>query len=109
MGYAHVHLVDVRPLFPVNFYADECLIHQSGDSLVLKGLLGHDMAPVAGGVAHGEKDGLVFPFRCSEGFFAPGVPVHGVKGVLEEVGALFREETINWGFPFFRWRIIYHR
>jgi hypothetical protein len=61
------------------------------------------MAPVAGGVAHGEEDGLILTFRGCEGFFAPGVPVHGVVGVLEEVGALFGEETVGWvgGLGFF--------
>ena len=35
-------------------------------------------------------------FRAAwKGFFAPGVPVHGVVGVLEEVGALLGEEAVR--------------
>jgi hypothetical protein len=54
------------------------------------------MAPVAGGVAHGEEDGLVLTFRCCESLFAPGIPVDGIRGVLEEIGALLGEEAIGW-------------
>jgi len=53
------------------------------------------MAPVAGGVAHGEEDGLVLLCCGLEGLLAPGVPVHGVVGVLEEVGAFFGEEAVG--------------
>jgi len=55
------------------------------------------MAPVAGGVADGEEDRPVLSGGGPEGFLAPGVPVYGVVGMLEEVGALFGEEAIGAG------------
>ena len=58
------------------------------------------MAPVAGGVAHGEEDGLILSGRGQEGFFAPGIPMHGVKGVLKEVWALLGEEAVGCGKDF---------
>jgi len=62
------------------------------------------MAPVAGGVAHGEEDGLVLLCCGLEGLLAPGVPVHEVKSVLKEIGALLGEETVRfydeWQFVF---------
>ena len=54
------------------------------------------MAPVAGGVANREEDGLVLFSGCFKGLVAPGVPMHGIVGVLEEVGALFGEEAVGW-------------
>ena len=43
------------------------------------------------------KMGLSSLAAACEGFLAPGVPVHGIVGVLEEVGALLGEETVGWG------------
>jgi hypothetical protein len=100
LSHAHVHLVYVRSLFAVHLYADEGLIHEGCDSLVFKGLMGHYMAPVAGGVAHGKEDGLVLPGCGLEGLIAPGVPVHGVKGVLEKIGAFLGEKAVGWMYGY---------
>ena len=43
------------------------------------------MTPVAGGIADGEKHGLILHARFLERFFAPRVPIHGVMGVLKKV------------------------
>jgi hypothetical protein len=43
------------------------------------------MAPVTGGVANAEKDGFVFGAGAGERFLAPGIPIDGVLGVLEQV------------------------
>jgi hypothetical protein len=40
------------------------------------------MAPVAGGIANGEEDGLVFAASLVESQVAPGIPVDGIMGVL---------------------------
>jgi hypothetical protein len=50
---------------------------------------------MAGGIADGEKDGLVFARGFLKGFLAPRVPVHRVVGVLKKVGALFAGETVR--------------
>ena len=55
----HVYRVQVRPLLPVNLDADEILVHQRRNRLILKGLPFHHVAPVAGGIADAQQDGLV--------------------------------------------------
>ena len=83
----HVDAVQVRPLLPVHLDVDVVLVHYAGDLVVLEGLALHDVAPVAGRVADAQQDGLVLVPGPLEGLLTPRVPVHGVVGVLEEVGA----------------------
>ena len=78
----HVHRVDVRPLLAVDLDRDEALVHQRSGLLVLERLVRHDVTPVAGRVAHGEKDRSVFFTRARECLFSPRIPVHGLVGVL---------------------------
>ena len=59
--------------------------------MVFEALSFHDVAPVAGGVAYGEEDGFVELFGEVKSFRGPWMPINGVVGVLEEVGALFGE------------------
>ena len=47
----HVDGVQVRPLLPVDLDGDEAGVQEPRHLLVLEGLGGHDVAPVAGGVA----------------------------------------------------------
>ena len=93
----HVDAVDIGALFAVNFDVDEAAVHHAGDGGVFEGFALHDMAPVAGGVADAEEDGLVFVAGLLEGFRPPGEPVDGVVGVLEEVGAGFVGESVGHG------------
>ena len=44
----HVDLVHIRALFPVQFNADEMLVQEGGNLLVLKRLPLHHMAPMTG-------------------------------------------------------------
>src|SRR5688572_19793075 len=53
------------------------------------------MAPMAGGVADREKNGLVFSTGLLERLVAPRVPIHGIVFVLKEVGTVFGRETIR--------------
>jgi hypothetical protein len=55
----------------------------------------HDVAPVAGGVADGEEDRLVFGQRPLERLLAPRIPVDGVVGVLEEVWACLLGQAVD--------------
>ena len=82
-GRGHVDLVYVRPLLPIDLDADEGLIQEAGHIGILKGLVGHDMTPVAGGVAHREKDRFILPSGCLECLLSPGVPVHWIAGMLQ--------------------------
>jgi hypothetical protein len=52
------------------------------------------MAPVAGGVADREEDGLLVAERLSEGVGPPGTPVDRVVLMLEEIGTGFVAEQV---------------
>ncbi len=58
----HVEAVEVGPLLAIDLDVHEVLVHQGGDLRVLEALALHHVAPVAGGVADGEEDRLVFSF-----------------------------------------------
>ena len=79
--------IDIRAFLPVHLHADEQLVHQPGDGLVLEALMRHDMAPVTGGVADREQHGPARPPRFLERFLPPGPPVDRVVGMLQQVGA----------------------
>jgi hypothetical protein len=83
----HVDLVDVGPLLAVDLDVDEELVHQRRDLGVLERLVRHDMAPVAGRIAHRQQHRLVVAAGGGEGIVAPRVPVDRVVGVLAEVRA----------------------
>ena len=82
----HVDRVDVRALLAVDLDADERLVHQRRDHRVLEGLPLHDVAPVAGGVADRHEHRLVLLAGALERLGTPRIPVHGVLGVLQQVG-----------------------
>ena len=78
-----VNLVQVWPFLPVNLDVDEQPVHDFGGFRVLKRFVRHDMAPVAGGIADAEQDGLVLFLCFLQGLVTPWIPIHGVVGVLE--------------------------
>jgi len=89
----HVQHVDVRPFFPVHLHRDEVVAQTGGHTGILERLPGHDVAPVASGVAAREENGPVLRPGPLESLL--GVPVHRVKGVLEKIGASFLSETVG--------------
>ena len=91
----HVDGVQVGPLLPVDLDAHEVLVQERRDALVLEALPLHHVAPVAGGVADAQEDGLVLGLRLLQGLRSPGVPVHGVVGVLQQVGAGLARKMIR--------------
>ena len=86
LGGRHVDRVDVRPLLAVDLDRHEARVELRGDGGVLERLVRHDVAPVAGRVAHREEHRHVAPGRLLEGGVGPLPPVDGVVGVLEQVG-----------------------
>ena len=82
----HIDVVDVRPLLAIDLHVDEQAVHQRGGLLVLEGFVRHHMAPVAGGVADRKEDRTVARARLGQSRRAPGPPVHGIMGVLQEIG-----------------------
>ena len=91
----HIEHVEVRAFLAVHLDGHHDGAHERGHVLVLEGLALHDVAPVAGGVADGQEDGFVFGPGLGKGFLTPGIPVHGVVGVLEEIGTFFVDETVR--------------
>ena len=91
---ALVNGVEVGALFPVHLDVDEEAVHQPRRLFVLEALVGHDMAPVAGGIADREQDRLVGFLRLGQRGGPPGAPVDGVVLVLQEIGAGFRAELV---------------
>ena len=83
----HVHGVDVRPFFPVHLDGDQVLVHQRGGRQVLEGFVRHDVAPVAGGIAHRQQHRHIAAACLLEGLPAPGPPVHRVVRVLLQIRA----------------------
>jgi hypothetical protein len=92
---AHVDRVDIRTHLAIHLDGHEVLIQDPGDLRLVEGLVFHDVAPVAGGVADAEEDRTVQLLRLLEGFFTPRVPVHRVVSVLLEVGAGFQQQAIG--------------
>src|SRR5439155_3118970 len=65
----------------------------------------HDVTPVARGIPDRQEDQLVFLLGLLERLGAPGVPVGGVVGVHQEVGALLLGEAVGvLGFVLVLWR-----
>src|SRR5581483_2304941 len=91
----HVDRVDVGALLTVDLDVDEALVHEPRDLVVLERLALHDVAPVTGRVADREEDRPVGLPRPGERLLAPGIPVHRVVLVLEEVGARLAGQAVR--------------
>ena len=93
---AHIDRVDVGTLLAVDLDVDEQLVHHPRRPLVLEALMRHDVAPMAGGIADREQDGLARRPRLGERRLAPRAPMHGIVFVLEEIGARLLPEAVTW-------------
>ena len=85
----HVYRVHIRTLLPVHLYGNKAPVQNLRHLPVLEGLMGHHMAPVTGGVANAEKNGLILLLCPLKRLLAPGVPVHRVLPVLAQIGGAF--------------------
>jgi hypothetical protein len=77
-----VDLVEIGALLPVDLDVDKKAVHHRRHALVLEGLVGHDVAPVAGRITYRQQDRPVLPAGQSERLLVPGLPVHRIVGVL---------------------------
>src|SRR5690554_700187 len=84
-----VEMVEIRPLLPIQLDVDKKPVHQGCDLGILEALIRHDVAPVAGRVAHGEQDRLVLLPRERKRLFTPRHPMDRIVRVLKEVRARF--------------------
>ena len=78
----------------------KCSFIERGDLRVLEALVLHHMTPVAGGIADREEDRFILGTGLFERDIAPGIPIDGIGGVLEQVGAGFAGQAIalSWSF-----------
>jgi len=91
----HINAVHVGAFLAVHLDVHEMVVHEGSDFRVFKGFALHHMAPVAGRVADGEEDRLVFRAGLCERLFAPRIPVHRIVGVLEEIRRFFFREPVG--------------
>ena len=91
----HVDLVQVGPLFAIDLDADEIAVQEFRDRRVLETLVGHHVAPVAGRIADREEDRLLLRAGTLQRLRAPGMPIDGVLGVLQQVRADFLTELVH--------------
>ena len=96
---AHVYRVDVGPLLAVDLDADELGVHHLRYPRVFERLALHDVAPVARRIADAQQDGPVLGLRPPQRLIAPRVPVHGIVGVLQQVGARLVDQSVGHIFP----------
>ena len=92
--------IEVGPLLAVDLDVDVELVHQRGRRLALEALMGHDMAPMAGGIADGEQDRLLLGLGLGQRLGPPGLPMHGVVPVLQQIGARLLAQPVAGGRGF---------
>ncbi len=90
----HIDLVDVRTLFAVDLDVHEKLVHDRRGCGILETFMSHYMAPMAGCIADGEKDGLVGSLGFRERRRGPGTPMDRIVLVLEEIRTGFVAEKV---------------
>ena len=49
---------------------------------------------MAGRIANGQENRFVLFYCLFKGLFAPGVPMHWIKGVLQKIGAFLMNKTV---------------
>ena len=91
----HVDGVHVGTLFTIDLHRHEPGVELVCGRVVLEGLVGHDVAPVARGVPDRQEDGTVLGAGLFEGLVTPGVPVDRIVRVLAEVGARLRGQSVH--------------
>ena len=91
----HVDFVHVRALFAIHLDADEMLVEEPGDFFVLERFAFHHVAPVAGRITDAEEDRFVLFARFGKGLVAPGIPIHRIMLVLEQVGRFLASKAVD--------------
>jgi hypothetical protein len=83
----HIDMIDIGALLAIDLDVYEKLVHDGRGRFVFKAFMRHYMAPMAGGIADREQDRFVLRLCFLERRGAPHPPVHGILGVLQEIGA----------------------
>ena len=100
MQRAHIDRVHVGALLAIHLDVDEEVVHHRGGGVVLEALMRHDVAPMAGGVADREQDGLARMLGFGQRLRPPRPPMHRVVLVLQQVGARLAPEPVLAVCPF---------
>lgn len=90
----HIQIVNIRPLFAIDFDSDVMFIQVIGDFLVLKALSCHLVAPVACSVADRKENRLLLlhsPFEC---LISPRIPIDRLMGMLQQIGRICFNEPV---------------
>ena len=90
--------VDVRALFAIDLDIDELPVHEFRRGVVLERFVRHDVTPVTGRVADGQQYRLAGLSGQLEGLRTPGVPVHWIICMLQEIGTGFFRESVTHRF-----------
>ncbi len=70
-------------------------IQEPGDLRIREALALHDVAPVARAIADREEDGLLLGLGPGQRLGSPGIPVHGIVRMEQQVGAGFPRQPIG--------------
>ncbi len=93
----HVHAVHVGSLLTIHLHVDEQSVHHLCNLDILERLVGHHVAPVAGGISDRQQHRNVATTRLCEGLVAPGPPRHRIVAMLAKIGRGFQREAIHAG------------
>ena len=91
----HVNAIDIRPLLAIDFDVYELAIHDRRHLLAFERLVRHDVAPVAGRIADGEKDRFVFAARLGKCFLAPRKPIDRIVRVLQKIRRFLVRQPVH--------------
>ena len=94
---SHIDAINVGPLLAVDFHGHEIAVQYRRHGRILEGFVRHHVTPMARRIADAQEDRFVLGARPRKGFLAPRQPVHGIVGVLAEVGRFFGSEAIGHG------------
>ena len=91
----HVDGVDVGPFLAIYLDVDEQFVHQRRGVGIFERLMRHHVAPVARRIAHAEQDRPVFGRSACQRLRPPGIPIHRVARVLQQVRAGFVAQAVR--------------
>jgi hypothetical protein len=85
LAHGHINLVNVRTFFSIDLYSYVILIEKVSYLRIFKRFMGHDMAPMAGGIPDGKKNRLVFIVSFLESLVSPRIPVYRILCMLKKI------------------------
>ena len=92
---ALVNLVQIWPFLTIHLDIDKQPIHDIGRAGVLEGFVGHDVAPVTGGITNRQQNRQITLAGDGQRFVIPGIPVDRIMGMLQQIGTGFVGEPVG--------------